>query len=55
MNKSREGKILELIQEEHLINVDEERDKIRHDAKEQIAKIQAENRKSYNKKKKNST
>lgn len=52
MKKSGDANIQELIREEIYAIFDEERDAIRDDAKQQIQRIQEENRKTFNRKRK---
>lgn len=50
--RDRNDDILKLIQDEHIENFNNERDELRRKAKESIQKIQNENRRSYNSKRK---
>lgn len=55
MKCKEDVEILNLLQQETISQFDEERERLRQKAKEQIQKIQEENRKSFNQKRKQSS
>lgn len=55
MRLKEDPKVREMIEEEWIQMFEEQRDEIRNEAKEQLVKMQAENRKNYNKRRKEAT